>query len=266
MLRSVGEAAALIGIGIKNELAYKLDYLFSFGFRIVFALLMLFVWSAIYFASSTQSISGISLQQMYAYYFLAGVMYLIITTKIDVQLQSDITNGSVTVAFTRPINYAFQLFFNSFASDLLYMLSSIPLFIIATFFVTLSINQTTLVILAIEILIGYVLANLIGFMIGSLAVYMTQIWGVMSVTWSLEFLLAGGIMPLSLFPPPISNILSLLPFQMLIYTPVSTLLGTITSTEAISEIIVSAAWAAIFFMVAITVWHRLRKGLTSAGG
>jgi ABC-2 type transport system permease protein len=266
MFRSVEKAEALLAIGIKSSLAYRLDYLFFFCFRIIFALLMLFVWSAIYFASNTQSIAGISQQQMYAYYFLVGVMFSIITMEPGDQLQSDIRSGGVAIAFTRPINYAFQLFFHSLSVDLLYMIISIPLLVITAFFVALKLSLATLVLLAIEMAIGYALSSLISFMIGSLAVYLTETGGIMVVTWNIALLLAGGIMPLSLYPPLGSHVLLLLPFQMFIYTPVSTLLGTMTSAEAAKEIAVGSVWAIILFAVAALMWYRIRKSITSAGG
>ena len=266
MLRTLEKAAALINIGLKGSLAYKLDYLFSFGFRIVFALLMLFVWSAIYLSSHAGSIGGFSISQMYAYYFLAGMMYLVITTEIDQQLQQDIRSGNVTIAFTRPINYAFQLLINSLSANLLYMLGAIPLLLIATFLSPLSITPVSLGFLALEIAVGYVIVNIMGFMIGSLAVYLTEVWGIMSVTWNLEFLLSGGVLPLTLFPPLAGKILLLLPFQMLLYTPVATLLGVITNAEIVQELIISTIWAAVLFIIAAIMWYRIRRGLTAVGG
>lgn len=266
MFESLQRVGALVEIGIKNSLAYKLDYLFSFGFRIVFALLMLFVWSAVYTSSHTGSIGGFTINQMYAYYFLAGVIYIIMTTEIDQQLQQDIQSGDVTVAMIRPISYVYQLFFNSFSSNFLYMLGVIPLLAIAAFFVHFSITPLTVLLLVAELLVGFMIANLFDFIIGSLAVYLTQVWGIMVVTYNLQFLLSGGLLPLSLFPSWASNILLLLPFQMELYTPAATLLGTMPVATMVQEILVGAVWAVVLFAISALMWRKMRKGITAVGG
>ena len=110
------------------------------------------------------------------------------------------------------------------------------------------------------------LAALIDFLIGLLAFYTTQIWGIINVTNSLVIFLSGGIMPLGLLPSGISKVLMLLPFQMMGYTQIETLLGLLNVSAIMQNIAIGAAWAFALFIIALAMWNGTKRHITLAGG
>ncbi len=258
---------AMFVIGLKNTLAYKADFLMTLVSRFVQAALLIFVWTAIYHFTKTSSILGITLPTMYIYFFLVYAFRSVINMGMSETMQQDILEGGVAAAYTRPIRYPLQAFMSSFSDDLLSMLiAMLPLLAIAYMLFGAPVSAITVFLITAELLIGYAIATLIGFLVGMLAVKITYIWGIMNASWSIIILLGGGILPLTLFPGIVLRMLMLTPFPIMLYVPAATFLGIMNGSEIASSIAVSLAWLALLFIVAAIAWSRVRKNITSAGG
>ncbi len=258
---------AMFVVGLKNTLAYKADFLMTLVSRFAQAGLLIFIWTAIYHFTNTSSILGITLPIMYVYFFLVYAFRSVINMSMPDTMQQDILEGSVAAAYTRPIRYPLQAFMTSFSDDLLSMLvAMLPLLAIAYLLYGMPISMTTAFLIAAELLIGYAIVTLIGFMVGMLAVKITYIWGIMNASWSVIILLGGGVLPLTLFPGIVLHVLLLTPFPIMLYVPAATFLGIISVSEIFSSIAVSLVWLVLLFIAAAIAWSRVRKNITSAGG
>ena len=145
-------------------------------------------------------------------------------------------------------------------------MAAIPLLLITIIFFHVSFTYIDLALFIAELVIGFMIANLIGFLIGTLAIFITEVYGLAAVVWSIMFLLGGGVVPLSFLPGRISYILYLLPFQNMGYLPTATLLGLATSTEIVKGTVVGIAWITGLFILSYFWWKRVNKYITSVGG
>jgi ABC-2 type transport system permease protein len=265
---ALGKYVAIVIAGFKQELVYKMDYFISLIFRILASLISIFVWTAVFTSSGVSSIGGLTLSEMYIYFFIVNAIGIItFNDSMAGRLQDDIQSGNITTALTKPVRYPTQLFYNAIAVNLVALLSvSLPFLVIITFLAHLTITLTTLLLFITEIVVAYLITTLVCFMVGTTAVYLVNIWGILSVTDGLYFLLGGGIVPLSLFPSWASQILLLLPTQLSAYTPTATLLGIISTQQAINEIIIGLVWIVVFFAAAALFWRKVNMNITSAGG
>ncbi len=258
---------AMFSIGLKNTLSYKADFLMILASRFVQAGLMIFIWTAIYHFTNTSSIMGIKLSTMYVYFFLVYAFRFVISLNLPEVMQQDILEGSVAAAYTRPVRYPLQAFMNTSSDDLLsFVISSLPLFVIAYLLYGVPVPLSVWVLMLAELLIGYVLVSLLGFLIGMLAIKMTYIYGIIESSWSVMLLLGGGILPLTFFPNAVMGILMLTPFPIMLYMPAATFLGIASNSQIMESIAVSLAWLVAILLVAILAWGRARKYITSAGG
>jgi ABC-2 type transport system permease protein len=258
---------AVFSIGLKNTLAYKTDFVLSLFSSFFQAGLMIFIWTAIYDFTNTTSILGITLSTMYVYFFLLYAFRVVINFSVPEVMQEDIQNGSLAVAYTRPLKYPIQVFMSGLPDDALYAgIITIPLIIAALLLSHVLLTPLTIMLVISELLIGYTIVILIGFMIGMLAVKLTNIYGIMNSTWSVILLLGGGVLPLTLFPNAVYQILMLTPFPMLLYVPAATFLGMISTSVAIRSMFTGLFWIAVLLLVTIIAWRSVRKKITSAGG
>ncbi len=79
-------------------------------------------------------------------------------------------------------------------------------------------------------------------------------------------LLAGSIVPLTLFPDWLRGVALALPFQSLAYTPISIYLGRIGGAAIWWSILVQLGWATVLVLLTRLVWLRALRRLTIQGG
>jgi ABC-2 type transport system permease protein len=78
--------------------------------------------------------------------------------------------------------------------------------------------------------------------------------------------LAGSIIPLTLFPDWLRTLAFLLPFQCLAYTPIAIYLGQISGAAIWRGLLVQLGWAVALALLARLVWLRAVRKLTIQGG
>ncbi|MDE1854881.1 MAG: ABC-2 family transporter protein [Candidatus Micrarchaeota archaeon] len=260
--------SAIMVAGFKQELVYRLDYFFSLVFRILTALVAIFVWITVFRTTGASSIGGLTPDVLYAYFFIANAISIFtINDTVASNMQDDIQSGNITTSVVRPVKYPTLIFFNALANNFVGLLTVlIPFMIIIILVAHVSITPVTLSLFILEIITAYLITSALYFIIGSLAVYLVNIWGIISVADSLYLLLGGGVIPLILFPGWASQILLLLPSQLSVYTPAATLLGIISPSAAIGYLFAGVVWAVVLVVLAALWWKKVSQNITSVGG
>lgn len=268
MYKTIESYVAMIKVNLKNALAYRMDFILSALFGIALSLLMIFIWTAIYSNSGTNSIGGFSLPTIYTYFFIIAATYALTNVSISDQMQTDIRDGNIAAALVRPVSYIQQVVFGTIGgqSILSVFVVAVPILIIASLLVHLSLSIVSIALFSVEIVIGLGISVLVDMFVGTLAVYLTEVWGLSTVMWAVESLVGGAIIPLGLLPKPYSSIALALPFQLFGYTPAVTLLGTVPMQMILNEILIGLIWLAGLYIFVRFWWKRIEKNLTSVGG
>lgn len=266
-LRNWQANAAFLVIGFKDNFAYKSDFAMALLFRFAAAAIMIFVWTAIYLTTGKAEIGGYTLLTMYVYFLIVNAIFTMIDMNVDVNIQSAIYTGNLTNALMRPVNYFAQLLFESLPSTILKVsFVSIPLIIVAVLLFHLSVSLAAASLAFVELLIGFAILNTVFFMMGTLAVYTTSIWGASGLTYYIFQILGGAYVPLNLFPAALQGFITFTPFQFIAYAPAATLLGVITAGLALQNVLVGAAWAAALVLLARWWWGRIKRKISFVGG
>jgi ABC-2 type transport system permease protein len=96
--------------------------------------------------------------------------------------------------------------------------------------------------------------------------YVTNAGGIFNIAWTSVFFMGGSYMPLNFFPNGISSLLQLLPFQILVYTPAVTLIGSMPLDQAMQNTLVALAWCFAICAFDYVVWKRSLRNLAVGGG
>ena len=257
----------MIRVNLLDMLHYRADFLLNMLFGVGSSMVMVFVWTVIFAGSGQSQIGNFTLQGMYAYFFLFSAAAALMNPQIINYIQGDIEEGTITLAMTRPINYVTQLFLTSLSNALISaVIVALPTTIIAMLFAHFYINAFNIALLIASIAIGFAISNIMGFLIGTIAVFTTHVYGYRYIYITLISIAAGGTVPLSLFPQYISSILYALPFQNMGYLPASILLGVSTLPEIMNGLAIGAIWTFALAAFAFFWWKKVRKRITSAGG
>ena len=179
MFESIGKYRAVIEIGFKQELAYKSDYLVALVFRMLCSLVMIFVWITVFANSGVATIGGYSLNEMYLYFFIVNAITIFTYDNTPAYaIQNDVQNGNITTSLIRPLGYPLQLFLNTLAINALGLLCVVlPSMAIIVFLGRMSITPLLLAFFVAEILLAYAITTIINFLMGTLSIYLVNIWG-----------------------------------------------------------------------------------------
>lgn len=268
MFESISKYRAILRVGFKQELAYKSDYIGALVFRLLSSFVMIFVWITVFANTGATAIGGFTLTEMYLYFFLVNALVIFTYNNTpSYSMQNDVQSGNITTSLIRPLGYPTQVFFNTLAINSLGLLSIVlPSMAIIIVIGHIAVSPMAFAFFIAEILLAYAITTLLSFIIGTLSVYFINIWGLISVTNAVYFLLGGGVMPLNLLPSWASGILLLLPSQLSLYAPAATLLGMLSESSMVQSIAVGAVWAVALFVFSIVWWRMASKKITSAGG
>jgi ABC-type uncharacterized transport system permease subunit len=104
------------------------------------------------------------------------------------------------------------------------------------------------------------------FLLGMVAIYAIGVRRISWVYYSVVSFLSGQIVPVWIFPPLLSKISAVLPFQALMGIPLSIYIGRLDGPQAVQAIGLQAAWAAALTLAGRFVWTRAHRKLTVQGG
>ena len=102
--------------------------------------------------------------------------------------------------------------------------------------------------------------------IGGLAFWFVEIWGIRSSIEQVLWILSGRVLPLSLFPVWMQSFLAFTPFMYLEYTFASLYLGKLTFQEALTAMGIFMIWIFIFLLLMRWIYARGFRKLASFGG
>lgn len=259
--------------GILDGFAYKFS---AFGWvlgDIVSLFVLFFLWQAVYKNSPTETINGMTFNDMIAYLILARVTTALVFSSMSFWIiGEDIYEGNIAISLIRPINYRYRLLSSSFGSFLsTTVLMFIPLWILAMLLLHFTIGFPiprlgTHLLFIVSILLSFVIADSLNFLIGEIAVFTNALFGLMITKNIMMSFLSGSLLPSSYFPVWLNNILKYLPFQSMVEKPIMIFLGRLSPSEIVSSLLIQVMWVVILSVLCNLSFNRIKKRVVSVGG
>jgi ABC-2 type transport system permease protein len=253
---------------IKGELAYRFEFFSAIVGTLLGTVLLYFLWSAVY--ESAVSIE-LSRQSLITYVVLGQAFSFgrMGQRRVIARIGFSIRRGDVALDLIRPTDY-----------QLLHFSSTLASYLIETLMVSLPSYALALLLFGIdapaswEAAAGFV-ASLAGafllvfaldFFIGLMAFWTYSVWGLAYAKMAVVDVLAGTIVPLSLFPGWLEGLVMALPFRGIAYVPLSIYTGAIRGAEIWTNILAQLAWAGALILLTRLIWLLARRRLVVQGG
>lgn len=217
-----------------------------------------FIWTAVY--SNRSSFKGYDLKQMLLYYVVSTVIGLIVFDFAQWNLQMLIHTGKLTTFMLRPMVHMRFALYQKIGHRLLSLwIEVIPIAVISILLLKVYPVTSNVLWSAISIIFGFLISFYINYSIGILAFWFVKSNSLRSAISIISSLSAGVFFPLALLPDWLQNALFLLPFQYMIYVPVSVFLGEykLGSVSLSIPQIVGVQAVAVFamYLVSKIMWH-----------
>ena len=190
---------------------------------------------------------------MICYYLMTGLLSLSYPfIHIAGNIEKDIFEGVIANHLVRPFNYIQPILGKFLAWISLYSIIFVPslLFVIVYY----SSTATQIICFIIQCIVGLFVEFMTWYTIGLLALYTSKIRGILRIVAAIRVILSGSLIPLAYMPHSIHLIADFLPFKYYIFSPVNTLLTTISIQSFLIELVCGMLWIIFFIIASSVMW------------
>jgi ABC-2 type transport system permease protein len=254
-------------MGFMDMLAYRLRYYTGVINYFISVTVYYFIWKAVFVGNP--SFGGFSFTEMITYVVVGWTIRSLYFNNIDWDMAFDIQDGKISMAMLRPVNLPMTYIGKALgeAAFRTVLLSLPTALVLAMVFPVSGPRDAAHGAAFVLSLVGSVLlVAAINFIIGSCAVYLTSINGLLRFKFWMQELLSGLLVPLALFPAPLRAVSSLLPFEHIGYTPMMIYLGKISWGEIGRTLALELFWIVTLLVAGNWLWNLMSRKITIHGG
>lgn len=251
---------------MKIHTAYAAWYWAGTFASVVQLLVLYYFWHAVY--ANRTSIADMPLEMMLTYMVIAMLMAEYVSGAGN-ELAEQIREGNIAIELLRPYTILYKLVAIDLGIKATSVIrSTLPMFIVAFLFIGVQFppSAESFFLFLISAILGMLLGTQIDLMVGVLAFWTVNIWGLSVFKESVIRFFSGALIPISLFPLWFRTFSQYMPFQSMIYVPVSIYTGSISGNSAYIAISVQFLWLLITFLAIKLSWHYAVKKVTIFGG
>ncbi len=260
-----------LGLGVKETMAYRADFwlgLVSAAFPIT---IQFFMWQALFKGAGTGELFGRDYGQMLAYSVSAAILWRLLRTGFEYDINEDIKNGGLSKYVIRPVGYLPYRLCCFVGQKLGVLLGGLSLMALALAGVGLYFHASPVnlygVLMFLPTLLGALILNfLIFFCVGMWAFWLSEIGFLFEAVRIVIVVLSGGIFPLEIFGDTVCGLLKFLPFAYAVGFPVDVLVGTVHGPAVITGLLSQMIWIGLMLVISGYLWNLGSKKFLAAGG
>lgn len=270
MVSKIKKYIPFIQTGIKISLSYKWDFLFYRFGDMLEAFVTYFLWLSIFKSSKSQDLHGFSMNEMALYIFVSFFINILAKTGINEEIGNKVRDGSIAISLLRPISFVNTYMFTEIGIKILQMsmlfFPIIGLLILEIMTKHIHIKLICAFIFCISFTFSYFINFYFNVCFGFIAFFSKNIWGSTILKQAIVSIASGSLIPLNFFPIGLKNILNVLPFSSLVYTPTMIFLGKYSMSYMLLSLCVQLIWIFIFLIISKIIWKVALTRLTIQGG
>ena len=262
----------VIGIGIQNNLTYRVNYLTRTLFSFIPLFAMLSLWRTIYAGKGQGSaLGGYTQAQMIFYYLLVAVVdVLTAVNEDDWQIAADIREGNISQFLLKPIDYLWYRLCLFFSGRIAFIsMACVPLavfiFCFRDYLVCRPAGRRCPPLL-ISLVLTALLQFFISYTMAMLAFWLLEISTFIFILFAFEYLASGHLFPLDLLPPALEHVLFFTPFPSMLYVPIGIYMGKIAGAGIWLGLLVQSLWLLLAYALARFAWRRGIRKYAAFGG
>lgn len=251
---------------LKMEFAYTAWFWASTLSSLFQLIIVYFFWHAVY-ASNPKSI-GLSLNSMISYIVIATLLSGYVSG-VGNQLATDIREGNVAIELMRPYDLLNKLVAVDLGAKFTYLVrNTLPVVVVAFLFLGVEAPHDVMdgVMFVISSILGVFIGTQFDLILGLIAFWTLNTWGIRVLRNAILMFFSGALVPVTMFPNWLQALSQWLPFQYMVYVPVSIYTGTYSLTDEWIALGLQVAWLIGIFAVIRVIWAISLRRVTIFGG
>jgi ABC-2 type transport system permease protein len=251
-------------------LAYRLRYYTGVVSYLIFVAGNTFLYRAVYAGLPEGTVlGGYDESSIVTYIAIAWIGRSLTFNNIDREISSQVTEGNIAQSLMKPIDFQAMTFFGALGEAgfrLTLFTLPISLVVFPLFHVRGPAGLEAAVGAAISFFLAFLVNSGVNFIVGTFALHLKSILGLVRAKYILLEFLTGALVPLSFFPQPWRTIVEALPFPAIGYVPVTIWMGQRSGAELWSALGLQAFWALALYLTGVALWNWGVRRTTVQGG
>ncbi len=195
-------------IAFLKILAYRLRYYTGIVTYFVNVSVYFFIWRAIY--QGSEQVAGYDLGQMVTYVAVGWMIRSFYFNNIDREMASEVLEGKIAMSLIKPVNtqlmYLSQAIGESCFRALLFTLP-ISLVLLLVYPIRPPASVPAAVLFALSAFLALLILALLNFIVGTMALQIQSIIGVIRAKYFVVEFLSGLLLPLTFFPARVRQVI-----------------------------------------------------------
>jgi len=268
IIRKLNIIKAVASATYKEWAAYRTHSMVSIFVGPAYFLVQISIWNAVY--SSGNSVGGMTLNQMIAYYGVSTLINYLIMDFADWNLQMLIRTGKYLTFALRPIHHRFFALSQKIGHRILgFLFEFLPVLLIFIFLFRVDLRPASWPWMIISVILSFLTQFYINYTIGLSGFWLVRTDGLRSVVYMITGVCSGSLFPLLLLPKPLQFAAFCLPFQYTVYVPSMVFTGSYTLggiTLGLPGIVgLQALYAILLWALSETLFRLGMKRFTAVG-
>ncbi len=265
--RSLLTYAEFARVAFLRILAFRLRYFTGIVTYFINVSVYYFIWRAVY--ADSGRVAGYSLNQMITYVAVGWVIRSFYFNTIDRDMTAEVLEGRIASNLIKPVNAQWMYLFQTFGESFFRAFSmTLPVSLVLFFVYPIQppASAQAMALFVPSCCLSVVIVAAINFAVGTLALRIQSILGVIRAKYFIVEFLSGLLLPLTFFPRPVQRALVWMPFPHISYTPLQIYLGREAGLAALGALGAQAAWAVILIWIGHISWQSSIRRLAILGG
>jgi ABC-2 type transport system permease protein len=251
----------------KLYLAYQIWVWMEFVVQVISLIIFVAFWQAVY--AGGDAIGGLTLDQTLNYIILARIFTPVISASNTLfNFGYLMREGQIGIELLRPVDFQLTHYVSNVSEVFVGLVSHIPLAIVGWLLFRYQVPADPLIWLAflLSLLLGNALLFCFDWMLGCIAFYSTEVWGLGVLRSGIATFFSGSLVPLAMMPRWLRTVAMALPFSQALYTPVALLSGVTPLAEMPRTWLTQLAVLVALVFLSRTVFNVAVRKVTVQGG
>jgi ABC-2 type transport system permease protein len=254
-----------------ERMTYRGDFLVGTFLRFLPMVTTILLWQAIYAGAGTDQLNGFRYNEMIAYLLLTHISRMFSSMpNLAGGIARDIREGTLKRYLIQPIDLIGYLLSYRVAHKVAYICTSalpyaLLFFLCRGFFDALP-GPGLLAAYAASLVLSFLVGFFFEACVGMVGFWFLEVTSLLYIVMTLNFFISGQMLPLDLLPQPWAGLLKMLPFQYMAYFPAVVFLGKVRGAELVWHLLLEAAWALAFMILARVLYRQGLRRYSAYGG
>ena len=269
----------MLKICLEERLVYRGDFVLGTLMRFLPIVTQVFLWTAVFGATSRGDIAGYTRNDIVAYYLLTMLTRAFSSMPgLAGGIARSVRDGSVKKFLIQPVDYVSFLLAARVAHKLVYYaVATIPFalvfFLCRSYFPPIP-DATTIAAFLLSLALSFLLGFFMEATLGMLGFWFMEVSSIVFGYMLVQYLLSGHMFPIDLLrtvPTGLSgvslaDVVHWLPFEYTAYFSSAIWLGKVQGTALVNALLIEAGWVVVMAVACRVAWWRGTQRYSAFGG